>query len=224
MEHTSRNRSPKEKEILENLAASTISHDPDRLRKALDEALGLKIPLDEIVKEGIGKGMEIVGQRYESGEYFLSDLIISGLVMNEAMEQLKPLMKANATRTHGLILIGTVQGDLHDIGKNLAKYMLESAGIDVIDLGVDVFTHEFVRRTKEMNPDIVCMSALLSVTAPKVKETVDELKAAGLRDNLRILVGGRCLSEEKAREAGADAYGKDCFDGLRQAKRLLGTS
>jgi methanogenic corrinoid protein MtbC1 len=210
-----------EKRILDGLAEAVVSFDSVRLQKALDEALSSDISVDLIVKEGLGRGMEIVGERYEKGEYFLSDLIMSGVTMNEAMEQLKAVLGHGPGGNGPKILIGTVEGDLHDIGKNLVKYMLESAGYDLLDLGTDVPPQKFVEKTRETRPAMVCMSALLSVTMPKVAETIEALRKSMLRNQVRILVGGRCLSEEIAREMGADGYGRDCYDGLKKAKDLL---
>ena len=210
-----------ENELLESLAQSLISFDSQNMRAALQQALDSGIPVDVIIRKGLGKGMEIVGEKYEKGEFFLSDLIMSAVVMTEGIEQLKPMLGSEGEHSNARILIGTVEGDLHDIGKNLAKYMLQSAGYEVLDLGTDVPPQRFVQETRANRPDMVCMSALLSVTVPKVKETVAALRMAGLRDNLKILVGGRCLNEEIASEAGADAYGKDCSEGLRKAKELL---
>ncbi len=210
--------------VLDRLAQVVISFDSDNLKKALDDALNSKIPLDQIIREGLGKGMERVGEKYENGEYFLSELIMSGTVMNEAMEQLKPLLKSTTKQNQGRILIGTVEGDLHDIGKNLVKYMLESAGFDVIDLGTDVPPQKFVEETKKMGPAMLCMSALLSVTVPKVRETIEALNKAGLREHTKVLVGGRCLSTNMATEMGADGYGKDAWDGMKKAKEMLRNS
>lgn len=209
------------KRVLDGLAEAVVSFDSVGLQKALDEALSSDISVDLIVKEGLGRGMEIVGERYERGEYFLSDLIMSGVTMNEAMERLKAVLGHGPGGNGPRILIGTVEGDLHDIGKNLVKYMLESAGYDLLDLGTDVPPQKFVEKTKETRPAMVCMSALLSVTMPKVGETIAELGKAGQRDLVKILVGGRCLSEEIARDMGADGYGRDCYDGLKKAKDLL---
>jgi methanogenic corrinoid protein MtbC1 len=209
------------KRVLDGLAEAVVSFDSVGLQKALDEALSSDISVDLIVKDGLGRGMEIVGERYERGEYFLSDLIMSGVTMNEAMERLKAVLGHGPGGNGPRILIGTVEGDLHDIGKNLAKYMLESAGYDLLDLGTDVPPQKFVEKTKETRPAMVCMSALLSVTMPKVGETIGELGKAGQRDLVKILVGGRCLSEEIARDMGADGYGRDCYDGLKKAKDLL---
>lgn len=210
-----------EKLVLDGLAEAVVSFDSARVQKALDEALSLGIPMDLIIKEGLGRGMEIVGERYERGEYFLSDLIMSCVAMNEAMDRLKTLLGHGSSGAGASILIGTVEGDLHDIGKNLVKYMLESVGYNLLDLGVDVPPQKFVEKTRESRPAMVCMSALLSVTMPKVGETIEALRKAELRNNVKILVGGRCLSEETARDMGADGYGRDCYDGLKKAKDLL---
>lgn len=207
--------------VLGELAKAVVSFDSDRLGKALDQALSSGISPDLIIRQGLGEGMETVGEKYETGEYFLSDLIMSGVVMNEAMERLRPLLKQGHAGNGDRILIGTVEGDLHDIGKNLVKCVLESAAYDVLDLGVDVPPQKFVEGTRDNNPAIVCMSALLSVTMPKVGETVEALRKAGLREKLRILVGGRCLTEEIARDMGADGYGRDCYHGLKKARELL---
>lgn len=208
-------------EILANLAEAIVAFDSERLKESLKEALNSEIPVDTIIKKGLGKGMEIVGKKYEEGEFFLSELIMSSVVMNEAMEQLKPILKKSHTQGRDMILIGTVEGDLHDIGKNLVKYMLESAGYEVIDLGVDVAPARFVEKAVELKPKILCMSALLSITVPKVKHTIEALENAGMRRNVKVLVGGRCLSKEMAEKIGADAYGEDAWDGLKKAQELL---
>ncbi|MGD0549593.1 MAG: cobalamin-dependent protein [Candidatus Bathyarchaeia archaeon] len=209
------------KTVLGNLSKAVISFDSEALKDALGQATRSGIPVELIVKEGLGRGMEIVGEKYEKGEYFLSDLIMGGVVMNEAMERLRPMLTRGSSGDNATILIGTVEGDLHDIGKNLVKYMLESAGYNIVDLGTDVPPQKFAVETRKNRPAIVCMSALLSVTMPKVKETIDALGEAGVKDNTRVLVGGRCLTEEISKEMGADAYGRDCFDGLKKAKGLL---
>jgi 5-methyltetrahydrofolate--homocysteine methyltransferase len=210
------------KEVLDSLAKAILLSDSPALKKALDEAMSSELPVDVIIREGLGKGMEKVGEKYESGEYFLSELIMSAVVMNEAMERLKPILKKSGSVDYEhVILIGTVEGDLHDIGKNIVKQVLESGGYHVIDLGVDAPPEKFVEMTSGTKPAIVCMSALLSVVTPKVRETIEALCNAGLRDNVKILVGGRSLSQEAAQEMGADAYGIDGFDGLKKAKDLL---
>ena len=206
---------------LDNLTKAVISFDSEALVSALDQATVSGIPVELIVKEGLGRGMEIVGERYEEGEYFLSDLIMSGFVMNEAMERLRPMLRSGSTGNRTTILIGTVEGDLHDIGKNLVKCILESTGYHLIDLGIDVPPRKFVRETKQNRPAVVCMSALLSVTMPKLKETIEALRKANLINKTKTLVGGRCLTEQISEEMGADAYGSDCFEALKKARKLL---
>ena len=193
----------------------------EELKNAVEKALNSKISPQEIVHQGFSKGMEIVGEKYENGEYFLSELIMAGVTMNESLELIKPLLKGKDMKSCGKVAIGTVEGDLHDIGKNIVMTMLESSGFEVHDLGVDVPPERFVEKVKELKPDILGMSALLSVTMNRVKETIDALVKNSLRNNVKILVGGRCLDEKIAKEMGADAYGSDAWDGVLKARELI---
>jgi methylmalonyl-CoA mutase cobalamin-binding domain/chain len=164
--------------------------------------------------------MEIVGEKYENGEFFLSELIMAGVTMNDGMDLVKPLLKGEDTKSRGRVIIGTVEGDLHDIGKNIVITMLESSGFKVHDLGVDVSPLKFVEKIIELKPNILAMSALLSVTMNKVKETIDSIKNEKI-EMVKILVGGRCLDEKIAKEMGADAYGSDAWDGVLKARELV---
>lgn len=193
----------------------------EELKNTIESALRSNTPPQEIISQGFSKGMEIVGEKYENGEYFLSELIIAGVTMNEGLELIKPLLKGKNIKSRGKIAIGTVEGDLHDIGKNIVITMLESSGFEVHDLGVDVPPERFVEKVKELKPDILGMSALLSVTIDKVRETIEALIKNSLRDDLRILIGGRCLDEKLANEMGADAYGNDAWDGVLKARELV---
>jgi len=209
------------KEIFERIAKSLAELNSDALRKSIEDALQNKISPQEIIKEGMSKGMEIVGERYEKGDYFLSELIMAGVTMKEGMELIEPHLKGQAIENKGKIIIGTVEGDLHDIGKNIVATMLKSAEFEVHDLGVDVPPKTFVEKTKELKPDMVALSALLSVTISKVKETIDTLTESSLRKNVKVLVGGSCLNDKVAKEVGADAFGSDAWDGVIKAKQLL---
>ncbi len=211
----------KENEILERIVESLVNLDSGELKNTVKKALNCKISPHKIFNQGFGKGMEIVGEKYENGEYFLSELIMAGVTMNEGLELIKPLMKSEDMKSRGKVAIGTVEGDLHDIGKNIVKTMLESSGFEVHDLGVDVPPERFVEKVKELKPDILGMSALLSVTMNKVKETIAALEKVSLRNDVKILVGGRCLDEKIAREMGADAYGSDAWDGVLKARELI---
>jgi len=208
------------KELLERIAASLADLDSENLRRSIEEALQNRISPQEIIKDGMGKGMEIVGGRYEKGDYFLSELIMAGVTMNEGLALVEPLLKGQTIESKGMVLIGTVEGDLHDIGKNIVATMLKSAEFEVHDLGVDVPPRVFVEKTKELKPDIIALSALLSVTISNVKSTIDALAEASLRKNIKVLVGGSCLNEKVAEEVGADAFGSDAWDGVIKAKRL----
>lgn len=210
--------------VLDEIAENLVELKSDGVQLGIREALKAGFPPREIIQAGLGKGMETVGSRYEGGDYFLSELIMAATIMNEGMEILRSHMKGGTLGTVGKVVIGTVEGDLHDIGKNIVVSMLESAGLEVDDLGIDVHPVRFVERVREDKPDLVCMSTLLSVTMLKVKETIDKLEEAGLRKNVKILVGGRCLNEKIASEMGADAFGRDAWDAVNKAKKLLDSS
>ena len=207
--------------ILNKVANSLAELDSETLKMSLEDALQNKISVQEIIREGLGKGMEIVGERYERGEYFLSELIMAGVTMREGMVLIEPHFKGQTSETRGKVLIGTVEGDLHDIGKNIVATMLRSAEFEVHDLGVDVPPDVFIKKTKEFKPDIVALSALLSVTLGKVKETISALSNLPIRKDLKIIVGGSCLNLKIAKEFGADAFGHDAWDGMNQAKQLI---
>lgn len=208
-------------EILAKIANSLAEFDSETLKSSLEDALQKKISVQDIIREGLGKGMEIVGERYERGEYFLSELIMAGVTMREGMVFIEPYIKGQTSETRGKILIGTVEGDLHDIGKNIVATMLRSAEFEVHDLGVDVSPDTFVKKTKELKPDIIALSALLSVTIGKVKETINAISDTSLRKDLKIIIGGSCLNPRISKELGADAFGRDAWDGVNQAKQLI---
>jgi len=177
----------------------------------------------EIFKE-LSTGLEEIGKGYESKEfkrYYTSDLIVSGRNMKRAVEMLKPHFKRTA-KAKGVVAVGTVKGDIHDIGKTIFSIMLESNGFKVIDLGVDVDKEIFAEKVREFKPDILGMSALLTSTVPYMAEVVEELKRKGLRDKVKVIVGGRAVTKEFAEKIGADAYAKDSVEGLGKCLKFLG--
>lgn len=210
------------KEILEKLKMVIINFDIEGCSKAAQEALELGISPYEAIMEGMAKGMEAVGGKYSSGEYFLPELVMAGETMKAGMEVLMPHLSRATGQKRRRVLIGTVEGDLHDIGKNIVIAMLMSSAFEVIDLGVDVSADVFVEKTRKLKPNIVAMSALLTSTMPAMKEVIDALRSANLRDKVKIMVGGRPLTEEYAKQIGADAYGKDGIEAAKKAKQLLG--
>ncbi len=165
---------------------------------------------------------EIVGKRFEEGKYFIPDLLMSG----EILEQISHIVKSNLTKEVetdyiGRIVIGTVEGDIHDIGKNIVTFMMDANGFEVIDLGVDVPPQKFVEAVKEHKPDVVGMSALLTLAFDSMKKTVDALEEAGLRDQVKIIIGGCPIDENVAKYSGADAYAKDAQEGVVIAKKWV---
>lgn len=209
--------------ILKELAEAVLNLDPDIGRKVAEKAVKAGIDPLESIEKGLNKGLREVGDRYERDEFFIPELAMAAEVVKASMEILEPEMRKSKKRrkTLGRYLIGTVAGDVHDIGKTIVKMMLEIHGFEVIDLGKDVPTSTFVKRVRELRPDIVGASALLSITALHQRDLIEALKTAGLRDKVKVMIGGGAASEEWAREIGADAYAQDSIEAVKEAKRLL---
>jgi len=168
-----------EKEVLAKLRDAIVNLDIDGVKKAAEEALAAGIPAYKAVIDGMAKGMEIVGQKYEDGEYFLAELIMAGETMKEGMAVLEPHLKAGDIKTAGKVVIGTVRGDLHDIGKNVVATLLKAANFEVIDLGVDISAEQFIETVKKENPDILAMSALLTTTMIEMENVMKALPGSG---------------------------------------------
>lgn len=184
--------------------------------KALDS--GAK-PTD--VVNAMSSGLEVVGNRYEKGEYFLSELIMAGIISNEVSDMLKPYLEASASKPFGKVVIGTVKGDVHDVGKNIVAMMLSSTGFQVVDLGVDVPLEMFLEKIREGRPEMVAMSCLLTISMDETRNIIEEIRRAGLRDGVKIMVGGRPITKEFAEEIGADAYASNAAEAVRIARSLL---
>lgn len=212
-----------EQELLEQIKKLLADIEIDKVKDVVKEALKAGISPLKIIERGLAEGMRIVGDRFERGEYFLAELVAAGETFKEILEELKPQLIAagETTRKLGKVVIGTVRGDLHDIGKNIVAIMLESAGFEVYDLGVDVPPEEFVKKVKEINADIVAMSALLTTTMIEMKNVIEELKKAGIRDKVKVIVGGAPVTEEFAKEIGADGYAEDAVKAVEVCKRLI---
>lgn len=175
----------------------------------------------EILNDGLLHGMSIVGDRFTRNEAFVPEVLVSARAMNKGTELLKPLLAAEGSQPIGKVCIGTVQGDLHDIGKNLVKLMLESKNIEVIDLGVDVPPEKFVQTVIDEKCDICCCSSLLTTTMPMMEEVVKAMKAAGIRDQVKIMVGGAPVTQEYCDQIGADYYTDDGASCANKAKEIL---
>jgi 5-methyltetrahydrofolate--homocysteine methyltransferase len=175
----------------------------------------------EILDGALLPGMEVVGQRMKSGECFIPEVLLSARVMQGALDTLRPMLAAGDTTSLGTVVIGTVEGDLHDIGKNLVGMMLAGAGYEVVNLGTGVTTQQFVAAVKEHGAKIVGMSALLTTTIPRMKETIDALAEAGLRDQVKVMIGGAPVTQAFADEIGADGYGPNAGAAVDRAKALF---
>jgi 5-methyltetrahydrofolate--homocysteine methyltransferase len=177
-----------------------------------------------LISETMIPAMDEVGKLFQEEEYFVPELMLSGRAMKAAMEPLRPLLAASGAKPAGVVVAGAVKGDLHDIGKNIVVSMLEGAGFRVIDLGADVTPEAFVAAIREHQPEIVCLSALLTVTMTAMKSTIEAIREAGLRRGVKILVGGAPLNERYAAEIGADGYGATATDAVALARRQVGLS
>lgn len=203
------------KAILDKLSEAIVELDIDSIVGLCESAIDSGIPPYDIVINGMAKGMEIVGQKYEDGEYYLAELIMAGETMKEGMTFLEPHLAESDMEKAGKAIVGTVKGDLHDIGKNVFVSLLRAQNYDVIDLGVDISPEQFVEATKEHKPSIVAMSALLTTTMVEMQNVVTKLKEAGLREGVKIIIGGAPLNQKYASDIGADAAASDAVEGIR---------
>ncbi|NLV49880.1 MAG: cobalamin-binding protein [Clostridiales bacterium] len=189
------------------------------VQEALDEGCAA----DEILNVGMIGAMAVVGEKFKNNEIFVPEMLIAARAMKKGIEVLTPVLKAQGAEPVGRLILGTVAGDLHDIGKNLVGMMIEGAGFEVIDLGVDVPAEKFIEAMKE-NPDvkIVALSALLTTTMPAIKDTIDAIVASGLRDTVKIMIGGAPVTQAFADEVGANGYSEDAASAAQLATKLLG--
>ena len=210
-------------EILKKIGESLQEGEPEQVLALTKEAIAARIPPEKILNEGLLDGMNVVGQKFKIHEIFLPDVLMAARAMYAGLDELKPLLLAANVPSLGRIAIGSVEGDLHDIGKNLVGIMLKGAGFDVIDLGHDVPPEKFAAAVEEDGAVVIGMSALLTTTMANMKKTVDFLKERGLTDKARIIVGGAPVSEEYAKEIGADAYAYDAASAVEGVKLLIET-
>jgi 5-methyltetrahydrofolate--homocysteine methyltransferase len=180
--------------------------------------------VQEIVDEGLIAAMDEVGEKFSTGQMFVPQMLRSAKTMQECMKLIKPLFQEGKFTAKGKVVIGTVRQDLHDIGKNLVAMMMEGAGFSITDLGVDVSPEKFAEKAKEVGADIVAMSALLSTTMPAMGKTIEALQEAGIRDNVKVMVGGAPVTENFARQIKADSYAPDAGSAVIAAKKILGIS
>jgi 5-methyltetrahydrofolate--homocysteine methyltransferase len=206
---------------LKQLHDAVLTGDAKTAKAVTEQALAAGVAPLKIVQEYMVPAMAEVGRRFECNEYFVPELLLAARAMKGALELIRPLLIASGAQPVGRVALGTVKGDLHDIGKNLVGAMLEGGGYEVLDLGVNVTPEQFVAAVKEKGANIVAMSALLTTTMPAMRTTVDALKTAGVRDKVKILVGGAPITQRYAEEIGADGFAESAAGAVGLAKKVV---
>jgi len=209
-------------ELFGKMAESLIAGKVDEVTELTKEALDGGSSPQDILEQGLLAGMEVVGKRFKANEMFIPEVLRCAKCMHGAMEILRPLLVEAGVKTAGTFVIGTVKGDLHDIGKNLVGMMFEGAGFKVVDLGIDLEPQEFIDALKEHKATLLGMSALLTTTMPKMGETINAIKEAGIRDQVKIMIGGAPVTAEYAKDIGADAYASNAASAVDKGKELIG--
>jgi trimethylamine corrinoid protein len=210
-------------QLLEKLAQAIVDTDPDLARAVAKEAIASGISPLEAVEQGLSRGMSTIGDLFGRGEVFLPELLLSANAFNAAMEVLKPELEARKQQTAqtATVVLGTVQGDLHSIGKNIVATLLETSGLKVVDIGVDRSPLDFVQEAAKANADVIALSCLMTTTMPSQKAVIDVLKEMKQREKYLVIVGGAPTSQKWADEIGADGYGQSAVDAVALVKRLV---
>jgi 5-methyltetrahydrofolate--homocysteine methyltransferase len=207
--------------LIEEIRESVIQGQASVTVEKTQQALAEGIDAGEILNDGMISAMSEVGRLFEEGEYFVPEMLIAARAMDKAMQILKPYLVAQGVASAGKVAIGTVKGDLHDIGKKLVAMMLEGGGFEIMDLGIDVPPEKFIEAVRN-GAQVVALSALLTTTMPNMKTVIDALQQAGLRDQVRVIIGGAPVNETYAAQIGADGYASDASSAVRKVRQLLG--
>jgi dimethylamine corrinoid protein len=213
--------SENKKGIFEKLAKAVAIGDVKASEETAQEVLNAGIRPYEAIIEGLAKGMEVVSDKYDKKEYFLPDLLLSAEAMYAGLNILLPHIPKSEARSAGKVVLGVVEGDVHDIGKNIVKAMLTAAGFEVIDLGRDVPVAQFIEKAKSEGADVIAMSTLMTPTLFSMKAVEDKLKKEGLKNGVKTIIGGGSVSEEWKNKIGSDAYGKDAMEAVNKVKTLI---
>jgi 5-methyltetrahydrofolate--homocysteine methyltransferase len=209
---------------LDTIYQAVLDGDAPAAEAAVKEALAANVPAEDILRKACIPAMGEVGRLFEEGEKFVPEMLISARAMQKSVNLLKPHLQGGKIQSVGKVLVGTVQGDLHDIGKNLVGMMLEGTGFEVVDLGTDVTPSKFVDAVRQHQPQLIGLSALLTTTMPAMKKIIEALQEAGLRSQVKVLIGGAPVTEAYASQIGADGYAPDASSAARKAKALLGAA
>ncbi|MDW7680651.1 MAG: corrinoid protein [bacterium] len=207
---------------LKSLSESLINGKADEVRRLTQEAIEARMSPQQILNDGLVLGMAEVGRRFKNNEFYVPEVLIAARAMKAGMEILKPLLSDAGVKPAAKILLGTVKGDLHDIGKNLVGMMLEGGGFEVVDLGVDVSPEKYIDAVRNNEVQVLGMSALLTTTMVNMKETISALKNANVRDQVKVIIGGAPVTDQYATEIGADGYAADAASAVDLVKQLIG--
>ena len=206
---------------LNNVSEALQRGEADKVSEFVKQALSENITPKKILEEGLIQGMSVIGEKFKNNEVYVPEVLIAARAMHAGMDILRPKLAETGVKNIGKIVIGTVSGDLHDIGKNLVKMMLEGAGFEVIDLGADITADKFVKAVKEHQPNILCMSALLTTTMVNMTEVIKAIESSGLRDKLKIMIGGAPITQNYAEQITADGYSPDAASAVDKAKTFI---
>lgn len=208
-------------QVLQELANAIISGKMTDTEKLVQQALDANIPVQDVLNKGMIAGMDVVGQKFKNNEFYVPEVLIAARAMKAGMKILKPKLAESGVEPIARLALGTVKGDLHDIGKNLVAMMLEGAGFEIVDLGVDVAPEKYLAAIKEKQVKLIGMSALLTTTMLNMKATIEALKSSGLRDSVKVIIGGAPVTQSYADEIGADGYAADAATAVTVVKHLL---
>ena len=207
--------------VLDEIKAATIAGSMDNTVAGIDQALSEGMSPGDIIQNGLIEAMGVVGEKFKTNEIYVPEMLIAARAMKAGLAKLKPLMVEGDVKTLATVVLGTVKGDLHDIGKNLVGIMMEGAGMQVYDVGVDISPEKFVEAAKENKPQFVAMSALLTTTMPAMKETLEALEEAGIRGDVKVLGGGAPVTQKFAEDIGADGYAENAAEVVDRIKAML---
>ncbi len=209
-------------DTLQQIKDAVITRKRTEIQGLVTRAIEEGIEPKSIIDHGLISAMDVIGKQFSDSDIFVPEMLVSALTMKLGLDSVKPLLKSEDSEPKGTIILGTVKGDIHDIGKNIVKMMLEGSGFEVVDLGVDLTVEKLVEQIDTIRPDILGLSALLTTTMPEMKNTIQELQGKGLREKIKIMVGGAPVSNSFAEEIGADGYGADAAEAVVLARKLIG--
>jgi 5-methyltetrahydrofolate--homocysteine methyltransferase len=207
--------------LLEEIKKTVISGKHKEIEALVQKAIQEKANLDDLINRALIAAMDVVGDRFAKSEIFVPEMLVSAVTMKKGLDIIKPLLKEDEKQTKGKIILCTVKGDLHDIGKNLVAMMLEGAGLEVIDLGVDVTVEKVVDKVHEIQPQVLGLSALLTTTMPEMENVINLLRDRGIRENVKVMIGGAPVDTDFAEKIGADAYGEDAAEAVTIARSFI---